>query len=121
MAIPLPMEAMLGPDRVPSGQHVTEPAFKQALEEASGVAARRQRVLHADVERIAAAAGYEMADVRGPVRTAELTEVRRIARYLRAQEPPVSYPVIGRIINRDPTSAMKLLRPQLRPSRSEVA
>jgi Bacterial dnaA protein helix-turn-helix len=114
MTIPLPMEAMLGPDRVRqrSAYEPTGP-LGEALAAAQHISDRRIRLLQADVERIADAAGYTLSDVRSRTRTAELVEVRRIiVRYLRAQDPPVSWPAIGRVINRDHTSAMHLLSPR---------
>lgn len=107
MTLPLPMAAMLGPD------HQPPTPLDEAMAAARQIQEARIQLLHRDVERIADAAGYTMADVRGPVRTAEIVEVRRIiARYLRAQDPPVSWPAIGRVINRDHSAAMHLLKPR---------
>jgi chromosomal replication initiation ATPase DnaA len=108
------MEAMLGPDRLRQ-RPACEPStpLDEALAAAQRIAERRIRLLEADVERIAEAAGYTLGDVRGRTRTAELVEVRRtIVRYLRSQDPPVSWPAIGAVINRDHSSAMHLLHPR---------
>ena len=114
MTIPLPIEAMLGPDRLHQRRaHEPNAPLAEALTAAQRIAERRVRLYQADVERIAEAAGYTVADVRGRTRTAELVEVRRIiVRYLRAQDPPVSWPAVGRVIHRDHTSAMHLLSPR---------
>jgi chromosomal replication initiation ATPase DnaA len=114
------MAAMLGPDRLRQRPaHEPSAHLDEALAAAQQIAERRIRLLQADVERIAEAAGYTLHDVRSRTRTAELVEVRRIiVRYLRAQEPAVSWPAIGRVINRDHSSAMHLLSPR-RAARSE--
>ena len=114
MTIPLPIEAMLGPDRLRQRPaHQPNAALDEALAAAERLAAHRIKLLQADLERIAEAAGYSLGEVRSRTRTAELVEVRRIiVRYLRAQDPPVSWPAVGRAINRDHTSAMHLLSPR---------
>lgn len=110
MTIPLPMAAMLGPDRAQQPDEPNAP-LDEALAAARQIQEARVQRLERDVERIAEAAGYTVGDVRSPLRTAEIVEVRRIiARYLRAQDPPISWPAIGRVINRDHSAAMHLLR-----------
>jgi Bacterial dnaA protein helix-turn-helix len=72
-------------------------------------AARRLRHM-AEVQQIVAAAGLTLDQVRGHGRRREETEVRRIvAAYLRRRG--CSLPEIGRVLNRDHTSVLNLLRP----------
>jgi hypothetical protein len=71
-------------------------------------AARRLRHV-ADVQQIVAAAGLTLDQVRGHGRRRQETEVRRIvAAYLRRRG--CSLPEIGRVLNRDHTSVLSLLR-----------
>jgi Bacterial dnaA protein helix-turn-helix len=76
---------------------------------AAAVAAASRLRFAADIEQIAAAAGVTVADVQGSIRTAALVEVRRIiAAYLRQRG--CSLPEIGRILHRDHTTVLNLLR-----------
>jgi hypothetical protein len=76
---------------------------------AAAVAAARRLRHVADVQQIVAAAGLTLDQVRGHRRRREETEVRRIvAAYLRRRG--CSLPEIGRVLNRDHTSVLNLLR-----------
>ena len=76
---------------------------------AAAVAAAGRLRFMADIEQIASAAGVTVDQVRGSSRTHELVEVRRIiAAYLRRRG--CSLPEIGRLLDRDHTSVMNLLR-----------
>src|SRR5258708_18370154 len=76
---------------------------------AAAVAAARRLRFTVEVEQIAAAAGVTVEQVRGRGKGRELVEVRRIvAAYLRRRG--CSLPEIGRVLNRDHTSVLHLLR-----------
>ncbi len=77
--------------------------------------------LWAHVELIAAAAGMTGADIRGPGRTREVVEVRRVvAHYMRGQG--LTLPAIGRYLGRDHTTVLNLLsRPPRQPDQADVA
>jgi chromosomal replication initiation ATPase DnaA len=76
---------------------------------AAAVAAARRVPVAAEVEEIVAAAGMTMADLRAPSRKREMMEVRRIvAAYLRRRG--CSLPEIGRVLNRDHSTVLHLLR-----------
>ncbi len=76
---------------------------------AAAVAAARRLRFTADVEQILAAAGVTLEQMRGRGKTRGLVEVRRIvAAYLRRRG--CSLPEIGRVLNRDHTSVLHLLR-----------
>jgi len=76
---------------------------------AAAVAAARRLRFVSEVEQITAAAGVTVEQVRGRGKGRELVEVRRIvAAYLRRRG--CSLPEIGRVLNRDHTSVLNLLR-----------
>ena len=75
----------------------------------AAVAAARRLRFAIEVEQIAGAAGLTVEQVRGRGKGRELVEVRRIvAAYLRSRG--CSLPEIGRVLNRDHTSVLHLLR-----------
>ena len=76
---------------------------------AAAVAAARRLRFTTEVEQIVRAAGVTVEQMRGRGKGRELVEVRRIvAAYLRRRG--CSLPEIGRVLNRDHTSVLNLLR-----------
>lgn len=87
-------------------------ALRVALLAAKRIRERRKALLDTSLEQIAGMAGFTLADVVGPSRAPDVVEVRRIiVRYLRDQDPPMSWPEIGRVIKRDHTTALYLYQP----------
>jgi hypothetical protein len=66
--------------------------------------------LEAQAERIAGAAGVSLQVLRGPSRRRELVAVRRLVAH-HLQSRGCSLPAIGRMLNRDSSSVVNLLRP----------
>lgn len=76
---------------------------------AAAVAAARRLRFTADVEQIVETAGITLEQMRGRGKQRVLVETRRIvAAYLRRRG--CSLPEIGRVLNRDHTSVLNLLR-----------
>jgi hypothetical protein len=88
-------------------------AARRDLRSLAAVAAARGVHVAAEVEEIVTAGGMTMADLRAPSRKRELVEVRRIvAIYLRQRG--CSLPEIGRVLNRDHSTVLHLLRTTVR-------
>ncbi len=131
MRIAPPLAAMYGSDRtgvaeaqvtlaaarqaaqdILRGDSVDQEALRLALRAARRIRERRVLVRQTALEQIAGMAGFTMDEVRGPHRGRDIVDVRRaIVAFLRSLDPSVSWPEIGRILNRDHTTAMHLLRP----------
>ncbi len=89
------------------------PSDDTEAELTAAVAAARRLRYTAEVEQIVGAAGVTVDQMRGRRKGRELVEVRRIvAAYLRRRG--CSLPEIGRVLNRDHTSVLNLLRASAR-------
>ncbi len=89
------------------------PSDDTEAELTAAVAAARRLRYTAEVEQIVGAAGVTVDQMRGRRKGRELVEVRRIvAAYLRRRG--CSLPEIGRVLNRDHTTVLNLLRASAR-------
>ena len=105
---PIPVPPAVTPESAPSAVAPRHDEDADADLAAAVAAARRLRFTVA-VEQITSAAGVTVEQMQGRGKDRELVEVRRIvAAYLRRRG--CSLPEIGRVLNRDHTSVLNMLR-----------